>query len=194
MKSILQQDSSVLKAIEKAWNSCGCPAEFSICILSTEEKNFFGIVKKPAVISFSFLPEKRTKKILSDQKKGFDYKGKKIDLSNAKNIKTKKESYIKDRDKKELDPSFHVFWKKEYVDFVEESLKDIFRIIGFDSDFSFTVDNKMLNLFIDKKVLGDFEDEKMFFISMSNLLIQFLRKKFKKKFSSHYLIMHFKKS
>jgi predicted RNA-binding protein Jag len=54
MKSIIEQASSIVKAIEKAWNQAEKPKEFSIKIFEQEERNFFGISTKPAKVGIFF--------------------------------------------------------------------------------------------------------------------------------------------
>lgn len=54
MKSIIEQASSIIKAIEKAWNQAEQPKEFSIKIFEKEERNFFGMSTKPAKIAIFF--------------------------------------------------------------------------------------------------------------------------------------------
>ncbi len=54
MKSIIEQASSIMKAIEKAWNQAEQPKEFSIKIFEKEERNFFGMTSKPAKIGIFF--------------------------------------------------------------------------------------------------------------------------------------------
>lgn len=54
MKSIIEQASSIMKAIEKAWNQAEQPKEFSIKIFEKEERNFFGMTTKPAKIGIFF--------------------------------------------------------------------------------------------------------------------------------------------
>lgn len=54
MKSIIEQASSIIKAIEKAWNQAEKPTEFSIKIFEQEERNFFGMSTKPAKIGIFF--------------------------------------------------------------------------------------------------------------------------------------------
>ncbi|MBU4269726.1 hypothetical protein KJ644_00010 [Candidatus Dependentiae bacterium] len=187
MKSILQEENSVIKAVEKAWDISGRPSEFSVKILNFEEKNFFGIIKKPAVVSISYNPEKT---VGVPKKIEFQNKNKaiiaKVNQNRVENIKSGQEKVDIDFSKR------HIVWKDEYVDHVKSSFKDILAIMQFNVDFSITVENKMLNIFLDKRILKDNEDEKMFFISISNLLMQFLRRKYKKKFSNYYLIIHSK--
>jgi len=54
MKSIMEQASSIIKAIEKAWISADKPKEFSVKVFEKEEKNFFGMTTKPAKIGIFF--------------------------------------------------------------------------------------------------------------------------------------------
>jgi len=54
MKSIIEQASSIMKAIEKAWDQADKPKDFSIKIFEKEEKNFFGMTTKPAKIGIFF--------------------------------------------------------------------------------------------------------------------------------------------
>ena len=54
MKSIIEQASSIMKAIEKAWDQAEKPKEFSIKIFEQEERNFFGMATKPAKIGIFF--------------------------------------------------------------------------------------------------------------------------------------------
>ena len=50
MKSLLQEGSSVLKAVEAAWVKVGKPEEFSIKILKNEEQKFLGITWTNSVV------------------------------------------------------------------------------------------------------------------------------------------------
>lgn len=54
MKSVLHEASSILKAIEKAWEASGKPSEFSVKILEEGERKFWFIANKPAIVSISF--------------------------------------------------------------------------------------------------------------------------------------------
>lgn len=55
MKSLMEEASSIFKAIETAWNRAGKPQEFSIKILEHPEKSFFGLnTVKSAKIALLF--------------------------------------------------------------------------------------------------------------------------------------------
>lgn len=54
MKSIIQEASSIVKAVEKAWLNAGKPQEFSVKVFEHPEKNFIGMTTKPAKIGIFF--------------------------------------------------------------------------------------------------------------------------------------------
>ena len=54
MKSIIQEASSLSKAIEQGWIKAGKPKEFSVRILQDSDKNFLGITTKNAKIAVFF--------------------------------------------------------------------------------------------------------------------------------------------
>ena len=75
MKSIVEEASSIEKAISNAWMRAGKPQKFTITIFQEPEKNFFSLTTKPAKIGFMFEVSKitspsKTKKII--QKKTYE--------------------------------------------------------------------------------------------------------------------------
>lgn len=54
MKSIMQEASSIAKAIEQAWMTAGQPAEFTIKVLEEPQKNFIGFTTRSAKIALFF--------------------------------------------------------------------------------------------------------------------------------------------
>lgn len=54
LKSVVEEASSIFKAIEKAWARIGKPAEFSVKVFETEQKNFLGMSTKPAKVGLFF--------------------------------------------------------------------------------------------------------------------------------------------
>jgi hypothetical protein len=54
MKSIMEEASSIVRAIEAAWIRAEKPQEFSVKIYEEPEKNFFGMVTKSAKIALIF--------------------------------------------------------------------------------------------------------------------------------------------
>ncbi|MFC1894362.1 Jag N-terminal domain-containing protein [Candidatus Dependentiae bacterium] len=192
MKSMLQEGATVFKAIKKAWNNCDKPEEFTIKILEFGEKSFFGITKKPAVVSINYNIKKQPKKP--------EYKFEKKEVSRKeKTIKTR--GMIQDFEKnkfktKQPDTSLPrkktitYEWTDELIKDVSFWLKEITGIMGIKIDFTCKSEQRILNIFLKESVFKESENEKMFFISLSHLLMQFLRKKYKKKLNNYYLIIH----
>src|SRR3990172_10511302 len=54
MKSIMQEASSVIKAIQQAWQAAGQPKDFSVKIFEVEKKNFFGFTTQSAKVGIFF--------------------------------------------------------------------------------------------------------------------------------------------
>lgn len=54
MKSIVQEASTIAKAIEQGWKEAGQPQEFSIKILETPEHNFLGMTTRSAKVALFF--------------------------------------------------------------------------------------------------------------------------------------------
>jgi hypothetical protein len=81
-------------------------------------------------------------------------------------------------------------WDKELVDCSISWLNEMIRILGVKASIRYKADQRILNIYIDKRLLEESEDEKLFFISLSHLLMQFLRRKYKKRFNNYYLIIH----
>ncbi len=59
MKSIMEEASSLSKAIDRAWNRAGKPSKFTVRVLEEPEHNMFGLTVKSAKIAL-FFDEKRT--------------------------------------------------------------------------------------------------------------------------------------
>ncbi len=57
MKSIVQEASTIAKAIEQAWKTAGSPQDFSVKILEQPIYNFLGLTKRSAKIAFLFESE-----------------------------------------------------------------------------------------------------------------------------------------
>lgn len=54
MKSVIQEASSLMKAIEKGWEKAGSPHEFTVKILEEPQRNFIGLTTKQAKVCILF--------------------------------------------------------------------------------------------------------------------------------------------
>ncbi|MBD3231978.1 hypothetical protein GF322_04965 [Candidatus Dependentiae bacterium] len=196
MKSMLQEAATVFKAIEKAWLSCGKPDKFTVKVLEYEDKNFWGLTKKPAVISFTYDSNELKEKTVYDFKAKTQNKNinrfVKNDLYKENKTKSAKTERYLDEKKEQLKKKniSERFWTKEIVHDVLSYLKDLIGILGVKISIKYKIDQKILNIYFDKKILNETDDEKIFYISLSHIIMQFLKKKYKKKFKNYYLIIN----
>lgn len=69
MKSLIEESSSVSKAIEKAWERAGKPHSFSVKIFELPEKNFIGMTTKYAKVGVFFEDKKISETALKSHEK-----------------------------------------------------------------------------------------------------------------------------
>lgn len=69
MKSLIEEASSVSKAIEKAWERAGKPHSFSVKIFEFPEKNFIGMTTKYAKVGVFFEDKKISETALKSHEK-----------------------------------------------------------------------------------------------------------------------------
>ncbi|MFA5074651.1 MAG: hypothetical protein WC436_00945 [Candidatus Babeliales bacterium] len=191
MKLMLQEASSVIKAIEKVWENSGKPQEFSIKILEFGEKNFLGMTKKSAVVSISYDPKKQPKLEEKEENRIKEVIQRKERTTELRPVGQQVNKEYRREDKRDLQIAA---WSDEYIKDISSWISDILKIMHIDLSFNVKIENKILKILIDKRVLKEDEEEKLFFISLSHLLMQFLKKKYKKKLKNYYLIIHSKTS
>ncbi len=98
MKSLVEEASSVVKAIEKAWNRAGCPQTFSVKVFETPETNFFGFTKKSAKVGIFFEEEPAPQKKYVSQNR--DQRSQSTNRPQPKG-RTDASSYSREREEKE---------------------------------------------------------------------------------------------
>ncbi|MFH1831376.1 MAG: hypothetical protein ABH827_01100 [bacterium] len=80
-------------------------------------------------------------------------------------------------------------WIDEWIETIDKDLKDIMVVMGIDTPFTIQADKKTLHINFTKNILATPEEERLLFISLSYLLIQFLKKRFKKKLRGFHLLI-----
>lgn len=214
MKSMLNEASSVAKAVEKAWTDAGKPTEFSIKVLEVGEKNFIGFSKKPAVISITFDARKQTARSheagKNQERRTHEQnpKGNKQLKPQVENHTTQKLPIKKDAAKlvqqkhpkevvKEKSTTDHVeltTWQDDMVAFVDAELKTLLALWGMNLAFAIKVDKKALMVTLDGHLHSDAAEERNVFMSFSYILVQLLKRHFKKKFRGFQLIINAQKN
>ena len=195
MKSIVEEASSVIKAIEKGWTQAGNPQEFTIKVFEVEKKNFLGMTSKPAKIAIFFkeaapAPSRPAKRAPQKEMPRKDVKReKRIEKPADKPVaqpqpqkETKKEK--KGNVKKERT------WTPEMIQHTQQWINNILSMIG-KSNIKITIEpkNYYLKLTFAEPIFADQNKERLLFRSFAHLILQTLRNKFKKSFKGFKLIL-----
>lgn len=188
MKSIMQEASSVAKAIEKAWISAGRPQEFSVKVFEEAKKNFIGFTTQSAKIGLFFNEKSSSPR---DHGEHGREKAQAKNQANARNpIHPKKhESLIK----KNESPSFakeehdehagedRVIWTPDMVEKATEWINGTLVAMSLSGiSFACNVEHYTLTVTFADALLANSHDEKQLFKSFSFLMLQALKRTFKR--------------
>ncbi len=166
MKSIIEEASSITKAIENAWKRADQPAEFSVRIFEIPQKNLFGFTTKSAKIGIFFEETKKREKPKLAPKQ----KPKRAPVKQApKAAKPKKET-------DQQDP-----WNKEMVAYTQDWLNSLFKQLRM-SNTSFSIDPQRYHLKVvfDQPIFEQEEKNRAFFRNCAHLMMQSVRNTFKR--------------
>jgi predicted RNA-binding protein Jag len=97
MKSIVEEASSIFKAVEKAWERAGKPADFSVKIFEDSQRSFFGLTKKQAKIGLFF---DQPKSVESHE----DTRRKKSEHKSSNELNSESRVYQGESEKKRAEP------------------------------------------------------------------------------------------
>jgi len=200
MKSIIEEGSSIIKAIEKGWHKAGKPKYFSVRIFEDSQKNFLGLTIKSAKISIIFDDNKLTNSLSINKNKtssNFSANIEYIDnnkLDKKENIKLLLSNNANKRSLPilKIDNNENLLsdiWTKDMLDFLKNELLVILKFISRGNiKFNFNINNFHLKVVFSSFLFSDLNREKKFFASLSVLLIQILRNKYKRPLKGYKLI------
>lgn len=193
MKSIMEEASSISKAIEKGWARAGKPQEFTVKVFEEAQKNFFGFTSKPAKIGL-FFQEQQVHHIPKTHKEGVRTTQNKKYSAHTQSQPAKPQSSHAHQQQRSASHSTYrqektpfseqqptAPWSPELVQAAEEWVKDSLQLMNIGAaQVSTTTDRYALKLVFSKPVLESIEKEKMLFRSWAYLIMQALRQKFKR--------------
>lgn len=210
MKSMLHEASSIIKAIEKAWTESGKPSEFTIKILEEGQKGFLGLTKLPAIVSITFDSVKPVEKNKYKEKDFQIKKNKheqypqhakqperpKVQRADSQDF-LKRQQIVKKNEPPKIEKKHEQqgvseeiqIWIPEWVNFVTENLKEILNVMQVHVAFSSKVDKKNLLISFEKPLMFEPEENRFLLNAISYLLMQFLKRKHKKKFRGYQILM-----
>lgn len=185
MKSIMEEASSVAKAIENGWIKAGKPKEFSINIFEQPERNFFGITIKNAKIAIIF-DEKQ-----STQTK--DPVAKKTKSKKQSNKLSSNESR-RPRTAQKASPSYQSeetpVWDDEMISFATKWLRDLLSSIDKKSiHFTSEINRDQLVIYFNNQIIEQEDRNKRCMRHLAQLLVQTMRNNLKKSLRGYKIIM-----
>lgn len=167
MKSIVEEASSIGKAIEQAWIRAGNPADFSVKIFEESRRNMFGLTTQSAKIGLFF-----------DGKVG---------ITATPQLPREKRHAAPKREPHPSQPTTaspkpkRVAWPADMVDFAKGWIQQTLNIIGLPNmQFSVTVSGNLAKIKFDSYVTGKESSDRMLFSSIAHLMMTSLRQKYKK--------------
>ena len=177
MKSIVEEASSIVKAIEQAWNNAGQPEEFSIKIYEQPERSFLGMTKKPAKVGLFFTsiaPQHYEPRTASSRRQQPSERTSSAPSSGTRHTPSRRsESTRTDRTQES--------WTTEMVDFSREWLTNTLTHLGKGNiQFTADVDERTLRMVLNESVTDDTRQERLVFSSFAHLLTETLRTQFKR--------------
>lgn len=197
MKSIVEEASTLEKAIAQAWKRAGNPKKFTVTIFQEAEKNFFGMTTLPAKIGFMYeesaivtqkiqpkkTPEKTQPEVQVQPQQRTPV------VRNQRPVQQPQQQAEQPQEQLEKKDNGR-FWTPEMIDSINQWLKDTLSIAGkSDASFSIKASRYHLKIQFDQPVFTDIKREKAFFRSCALLIMQAQRALFKKSLKFHKIIL-----
>lgn len=192
MKSILEEASSISKAIENAWKRANQPTEFSVRIHELAEKNIFGFTSKPAKIAlfFSEEPKKNAeRKAVShtSSTNPIPQSGKSVTVKSTPKKNAPKEApqnpakQPAPAQQKNTRADGAEPWTDEMVSYAQNWLKDLLGSLNLlQSSFRVEPERYHLKVIFAEPIFTEDEKNRLFFRNCAHLIIQATRNKFKR--------------
>lgn len=176
MKSIVQEASSIVKAIDSAWKRAEEPTEFSVRIHEYPQKNMFGFTTKSAKISL-FYEEERKKERPSRQPQKVQPSVQKSNVAKVEReaIAPKPKKVQRDRKAENGEP-----WNSNMVSFAQDFLSKLMQTLNVHQKFSLEPQNYHLKITFEKPIFDKDEQNRILFRNCAHLMLQAARNNFKR--------------
>lgn len=201
MKSIVEEASSIAKAIENGWIRAGKPQEFTVRIFEVPEKNFLGFSKKPAKVGLFYkevpftqpsIKKDTRKQPQRPQAPKMDYEKK---LQQQKPLQSQQISQsakqpVTQQQQKTAEQQRQPKWTPQLIDGSKDWLNTMLKTIEKDSA-QFTIEQRQyfLTIRFAHPLLSDPRKEQLLFKNWSHLLLQALRHRFKRGLRGYKIII-----
>jgi len=202
MKSIMEEASSVFKAVEKAWTQAGKPQEFSIKVFEEPVKNFLGFTTKPAKIAIFFedkpqpraqhtsrphpQPRKPAPASHTPHAPAPAREAREITPKQPKPAPLARPIRTPEQPKEPRQQP----WNDEMISAAKVWVDELMASMGKrDKTFTLSAKNYYLKLSFDSVVMNSGEEDRQLFRSIAYLIMQSLRNKFKKSLRGYKIIV-----
>ena len=197
MKSIVEEASSIVKAIEKAWIRAGKPLSFQVKILEEPKHNFFGMTVKSAKIGFFFAQEAEAvrRPVKTEPRRDRSYSSPREVREVRERTEVKRPEPQRPerreqppREQQESKPRSR--WTPEMVSTSKDWLEQNLRTMGL-SRITFSLDARgyYLRVIFSEPLATDRSREQQLYKSFAHLIMQMLRTKFKKGFTGFKVVL-----
>ena len=187
MKSIMEEASTITKAIENAWIRANKPSEFKIRVFQEPETNFFGFSKKAAKIAFFFEEKKEERPRHKPHHKRPQPK-----TENTHTPKQREQRVIQPQPKQPAQPAKKraPLWSPDLVQAAQTWLKGTLQTMGLPNiGFKTEVNGNNLIVKFASKITDSDAKEHQLFSSFAHLILVTLRHKFKTSFARARIII-----
>jgi predicted RNA-binding protein Jag len=174
MKSIMEEASSISKAIDLAWNRAGKPAQFSVKVLEEPERNLFGLTVKSAKIAL-FFEERRTSEshVRPLEKK----RPQRPEVPQVKQQEQKQRAPEQPKQSKRQRPTWNDDLAQEAKDWVNGTLKALnLEHISYTA----TISGSAIKFIFESSPTGTQAKDRMLFSSFATLILATLRNRHKR--------------
>lgn len=186
MKSIMEEASSIIKAIEKGWARAGNPKEFTVKVFEEPEKNFFGITTRSAKIGIFFADAKPVKQepVVTKQKLAQKPAPAQIQTKvreqkqrplPKEKIKEQKPSQVEAREEGQEVVSRPPVWTDEMQGTVRQWLTEFLALVNMPVTFTLNPQHFHLKINFSNKIYDDKNREKQLFSSLATLMLNILK-------------------
>ncbi len=211
MKSVMQEASSLIKAIEQGWIKAGQPQEFSIKILEEPQKNFIGMTIRSAKIAL-FFDEKPLGKAVEQAHKARPQNGQreyerpkpvqrqqppkempeaKIEIKVAQEGSVEEQQAQKTRAQKPTQQrQLPILWTESMVHQAQAWLSETLANMNL-GHITFTIEPQQfyLRITLSDHLLQDRDKEKQLLASFATLLLETLKHAFKTGLRGHKIVL-----
>lgn len=198
MKSIMQEASSISKAIEQGWYKAGCPQEFSVRILEEPQKNLMGLITtRSAKIALFFdehkphhTPAPHHQKASYSKPSRFQEVHHEQVISKKNTKKAESNGSTTPETTTKSNQKHTPLWNDSMTEVAQEWLRQMLTYMDASLvTFTLQPQNFYLRITLSKPILGSAEKEKYLLATLSTLLLETIKKQFKTSLRGHKIVL-----